>query len=82
MTTRQVLLFPRFERFWHWTQMSLVFALLFTGFTIHGLYSLLDFKTAVNFHTLAASGIGLLWIFAIFWHITTGTWRHYPRKIS
>ena len=24
----------------------------------------------------------LLWVFAIFWHLTTGTWRHYVPKGS
>lgn len=28
----QVMLFTRFERFWHWTQALLIFGLLFTGF--------------------------------------------------
>lgn len=77
MNKRQVLLFSRFERFWHWSQMLFIFTLLFTGFNIHGFYNLLDFKTAVILHTLAAVMIGLLWILAIFWHLTTGTWRHY-----
>ena len=77
MTTRRVLLFSRFERFWHWTQMALIFLLLFSGFDIHGFYNLLDFRSAVEWHTMAAIALGVLWIFAIFWHLTTGTWRHY-----
>jgi len=77
MTTRRVLLFSRFERFWHWTQMALIFLLLFTGFNIHGFYDMFDFKLAVELHTMAAICLGVLWIFAIFWHLTTGTWRHY-----
>jgi len=77
MTLRRVMLFTRFERFWHWTQMVLIMLLLFTGFGIHGFHNLLDFKTAVTLHTGSALGLLLLWIFAIFWHLTTGTWRHY-----
>jgi thiosulfate reductase cytochrome b subunit len=77
MTQRRVLIFTRFERFWHWTQMALIFILLFTGFGIHGLHDLLNFKMAVSWHTGSAIGLLLLWIFAIFWHLTTGTWRHY-----
>jgi len=45
MTLRRVMLFTRFERFWHWTQMVLIMLLLFTGFGIHGFHNLLDFKT-------------------------------------
>lgn len=77
MSTRRVLLFSRFERFWHWSQMALIMTLLFTGFGIHGYHPMLSFKTAVQWHTGAALGLVVLWIFAIFWHLTTGTWRHY-----
>ena len=38
MSKRQVLIFNRFERFWHWTQAAAIFVLLFTGFGIHGLH--------------------------------------------
>jgi thiosulfate reductase cytochrome b subunit len=74
---RRVVLFTKFERFWHWTQMTLIFILLFTGFAIHGTHSLISFDKAVMVHTFGALALILLWVFAIFWHITTGTWRHY-----
>jgi len=77
MVQRYILLFSRFERFWHWTQMVLIMILLFTGFNIHGYYHLLDFQTSFELHTVCAIGLLILWIFAIFWHLTTGTWRHY-----
>ncbi len=77
MTRRQVLIYSRFERLWHRTQMLLIVSLLFTGFNIHGFYHLLDFETAVTWHTGSAIVLLLLWVFAIFWHLTTGTWRHY-----
>lgn len=77
MTTRRVMIFSRFERFWHWSQMALIFILLLSGFGLHGFHNLLDFKTAVQVHTIAALVLVMLWVFAIFWHLTTGTWRHY-----
>ncbi|MEE9491872.1 MAG: cytochrome b/b6 domain-containing protein [Gammaproteobacteria bacterium] len=77
MTTRYVKVFNGFERFWHWTQMVLIMTLLFTGFGIHGFHSLLSFNDAVVVHTLSAVSLMVLWVFAIFWHLTTGTWRHY-----
>lgn len=77
MSKRQVMIFTRFERFWHWSQMSLILILLFTGFEVHGLYDVLSFKTAVSWHTGSAIALIVLWIFAIFWHLTTGTWKHY-----
>jgi thiosulfate reductase cytochrome b subunit len=77
MTLRRVMVYSRFERFWHWSQMALISALLFTGFGIHGFHWLIGFETAVTLHTGVALALILLWIFAIFWHLTTGTWRHY-----
>ncbi len=77
MVTRTVKVFNGFERFWHWTQMLLIFTLLYTGFGIHGFHQLSDFKTMVFLHVSAAIGLIILWIFAIFWHLTTGSWRHY-----
>jgi thiosulfate reductase cytochrome b subunit len=77
MSLHNVKVYSRFERFWHWTQALLIFSLFFTGFAIHGLHSLISFKTAVVWHTWGAFTLIILWIFAIFWHLTTGTWRHY-----
>jgi len=77
MVERFVKIYPRFERFWHWTQVILIVVLMFTGAGLHGLHGLMPFGGAVTLHTLAALALVILWIFAIFWHLTTGTWRHY-----
>lgn len=77
MTERYVKVYPRFERFWHWTQMVLIVALLFTGLGLNGLHTLIPFGPAVMLHTVAALALIVLWVFAIFWHLTTGTWKHY-----
>ena len=71
------MIFKRFERFWHWSQALLIFVLLFTGFNIHGTFSAMKFSSAVQAHTLAAWALIVLWVFAIFWHFTTGEWRQY-----
>lgn len=73
----RVMIYKRFERFWHWSQALLIFTLLFTGFEIHGSYSVIGFGEAARLHTLAAWALIILWLFAIFWHITTGEWRQY-----
>jgi len=73
----KVYLYSRFERFWHWFQALLIIVLLITGFEIHGTYSLLGFEKAVNLHEIAAWILLGLTAFAIFWHFTTGEWRHY-----
>jgi thiosulfate reductase cytochrome b subunit len=77
MSSQRIYIFKRFERFWHWTQALLIIAMLTTGFEIHGSYRLLGFKQAVGLHTAAAWALITLWVFAIFWHFTTGEWRQY-----
>ncbi len=73
----RVYLFKPFERFWHWAQAALIIFMLLTGFEVHGTYRLFGFAKAVDYHTIAAWTLVGLWIFAIFWHFTTGEWKHY-----
>ncbi|MFB9150950.1 cytochrome b/b6 domain-containing protein [Roseovarius ramblicola] len=72
-----VKIFARFERFWHWSQAVLVLGLLLTGARLHGLIGGLDWQAAFGLHLIMAGLIIVLWIFAIFWHFTTGQWQHY-----
>jgi len=73
----RVMIFKRFERFWHWAQAALIMLLLMSGFEIHGSYDLLGFEDAVMLHRTVAWSLVTLWIFAIFWHFTTGEWKQY-----
>ncbi|MGA9752632.1 MAG: cytochrome b/b6 domain-containing protein [Acidobacteriota bacterium] len=73
----RVLLYQRFERFWHWAQMLLILGLLFTGFDVHGSYHLLGYARAVDFHNAFALALIVLIVFAVFWHFTTGEWKQY-----
>lgn len=75
--TKRVYLFARFERFWHWSQAGLIIFMAITGFEIHAFYKLLGFEQALWWHTTAAWALISLWVFAIFWHATTGEWRQY-----
>lgn len=77
MSKRQVMMFSRFERLWHWSQMILIMTLLFTGFALHGFFDVISFHDAVNWHTGAALTLLFIWMFAVFWLFTTGAWRHY-----
>ena len=77
MSANKIYVFKRFERFWHWSQALLIITLLLTGFEIHGAYENFGFKTAVVYHTTAAWTLVGLWVFAIFWHLTTGEWKQY-----
>lgn len=73
----KVLMYKRFERFWHWSQAALILGLALTGFEIHGTWTVAGFKTAVQAHTIMAWLLLGLWAFAIFWHFTTGEWKNY-----
>lgn len=73
----KVYLYTRFERFWHWVQAVLIGLLLITGLEAHGTYTLLGFRRAVEWH----NAIGITWlvlfVFIVFWLLTTGQWKHY-----
>jgi len=73
----RVYIFKRFERFWHWTQALLIMFMLLTGFEVHGTYAMFGWQKAASLHTTAAWTLIALWLFAIFWHFTTGEWRQY-----
>ncbi|RLB72372.1 MAG: cytochrome B [Deltaproteobacteria bacterium] len=70
-------LYTRFERFWHWFQAFLIIFLLVTGFEVHGSYKIFGYNAACSWHNLAGITLLVLSLFAIFWHLTTGQWRHY-----
>mgnify|MGYP001103835379 CR=1 FL=1 len=74
---QRLLLYTRFERFWHWAQAALVFALAATGFEVHGSWSLVGFEKAALWHNTLAWALVVLVVFAVFWHFTTGTWMQY-----
>ena len=74
---QKVYLYTRFERFWHWFQALLVLILLLTGFEIHGNIDLFGYELAVRWHDISAYSLFVLFVFAVFWHATTGQWKHY-----
>ncbi len=73
----KVMVYKRFERFWHWSQAALIIGLMLTGFEIHGSFAWLGFAKAVDAHIVMALALIVLWMFAIFWHLTTGEWKQY-----
>lgn len=77
MAERKVLIYTRFNRLWHWSQVASILILLFTGARIMGLHGILPFGLAVTIHSLVALALLLLWAFATFWLFTTGTWRQF-----
>lgn len=77
---RHVMIYSRYERFWHWSQAVLIFVLFFTGLGVHGTHHMLDFETAVVIHTWSAVALVVLWGFTTFWNFTTGQWKQYLFK--
>lgn len=70
-------IYKRFERFWHWSQASLILFLSLTGFEVHDSIHVFGFDKAVQYHRIAAYLLLGLIVFAIFWHFTTGEWKQY-----
>jgi len=74
---KKVYLYKKFERFWHWGQSLLIFALLITGFDIHGTTHFFEYSQAMAIHNISAWAFLVLIVFAIFWHVTTDEWKQY-----
>ena len=74
---KNIYLYARFERLWHWLQTLLIIILLLTGFEVNGAFTLFGFETAVEVHNF----VGLTWLIAfaffVFWIMTTGEWKQY-----
>ncbi len=72
-----VVVFKRFERFWHWAQALMILILLLTGLEMHGLFQLFGFASAVQAHNI----IGFVWagllVLIYTWILTTGEWQQY-----
>nr|CRH06648.1 putative Cytochrome B561 [Candidatus Magnetococcus massalia] len=73
----RTMVYSLFERFWHWSQAFLVISLLVTGFEVHDMYTLMGYAKATDLHGQLAWILIGLWVLAIFWHFTTGEWKHY-----
>jgi len=75
--TEKIYLYTKFERFWHWVQAAFVVLLGLTGFEIHSGYQLFGFQRAVEWHNALGISWLVLYAFIVFWHLTTGQWKHY-----
>lgn len=82
---KKVYVYKGFERFWHWSQATLIIFLALTGFEVHGTFHIFGFEHAARFHRVASWMLIGLIIFAIFWHLVTGEWKQYiptTRKLA
>ncbi|MBD3787030.1 MAG: cytochrome b/b6 domain-containing protein [Sphingomonadales bacterium] len=82
MAERQVKVYTRFNRLWHWSQMVSILALVFTGARLLGLHQLIPFGPAVVIHTGVALALLVLWAFATFWLFTTGGWQQFVPRLQ
>jgi thiosulfate reductase cytochrome b subunit len=74
---KEVYIYKKFERFWHWSQAALIIFLALTGFEIHNSFYIFGFEKAVLYHRVAAYMLMILIAFAMFWHLVTGEWKQY-----
>lgn len=79
---QKIYIYRAFERFWHWTQATLIFFLAFSGFEIHGTFNFFGYQNAVKYHNIAAYAFIVLIVFAIFWHLVTGEWKQYKPTLK
>lgn len=70
-------LYTHFERFWHWIQALLITLLFLTGFEVHGAFNVFGYERAVKLHSLAGITWVILFVFIVFWLLTTGEWKQY-----
>lgn len=74
---KKVLLYSKFERFWHWTQSMLIILLGLTGFEIHDTFRLFGYETSVRLHSAAAWAFLILIALAVFWLFVTEQWKNF-----
>ena len=74
---KKVLIYKRYERFWHWTQAALIILLALTGFEVHSTFTLIGYEESVLIHRNLAWAFMILIVFTQFWNFTTGEWRQY-----
>lgn len=74
---KKIYLYSKFERFWHWTQAALIALLMVTGLEVHGTFTFLGFERAVEWHNFLGLSWLVLFVFIVFWLLTTGEWKQY-----
>ncbi|PWI34079.1 hypothetical protein DI392_07750 [Vibrio albus] len=74
---KTIVIFKRFERFWHWAQALLVLMLIVTGLEVHGVIELFGFNTSSSLHHFSGFAWGVLVILIFTWVLTTGEWKQF-----
>ena len=84
-TTRRVLMYDAYRRFWHWLQAITVVTLLFTGLIIHrpDLFAAFSFAGVVTLHNVVAVILMMNAALSLFYHLATERMREYiPRPLG
>ena len=79
---KNIYLYTRYERFWHWLQTVDIMILLLTGLVIHrpDLFGWLSFHGLVTIHNISAAILAINAFLSLFYHMTTGEIRNFiPR---
>ncbi|MCX7754447.1 MAG: cytochrome b/b6 domain-containing protein [Anaerolineales bacterium] len=76
---KSVYMYEAYERFWHWLQTFSILFLLLSGLVIHrpDMFGAFSFPHMVLIHNVLAAILILNFLFALFWHVTTGEVRQY-----
>jgi thiosulfate reductase cytochrome b subunit len=81
-STRRVLMYDAYRRFWHWLQAISIAALLLTGLIIHrpDLLAVFPFSAVVSLHNILAALLVINAVLSLFYHLATERMREYiPR---
>ena len=74
-----VMIYSRYERFWHWTQAALIFTAFFPGsaYMVRIIFWTTGRQQGAHVHCYCVDcPVGL----HTFWHFTTGQWKQYLFK--
>lgn len=76
---REVYMYSRYERQWHWLQSAAIFGLIFTGLVIHkpDMFGMFSFRYNVLIHNALALILVINAALAAFYHLATGEIRQY-----
>lgn len=78
------IMFPRWLRFWHWSNAIVFFALLVTGFSLHFVgvgTGGVKFRSAVLLHNAFGLALIALYVFYLVAIAITGHWRQYVPRV-
>lgn len=82
---KQKLMFPRWLRFWHWSNAIVFFTLLVTGASLHfaGMGAgAVAFRRSVVLHNVFGIALIALYLFYLLAQVITGHWRQFIPRIT